>query len=80
MREDDDQNFGIDPAAFYRWNQGEKLFGFKHSQLSEAVKTGKLPPPFAVVEGGSAKGWVGTQIIEHRRARIAASRKPDEKT
>ena len=69
----EDENFGLDPAAFYRWSLGEKLFGLKHSQLSEAIKTGKLPRPFAVVEGGRAKGWTGSQIIEHRRARLAAA-------
>lgn len=68
-----DDNFGLDPSAFYRWSLGEKLFGLKHSQLSDAVKAGKLPPPFATVEGGRAKGWTGSQIIEHRRTRLAAA-------
>ena len=71
--EKDNNNFGLDPGAFYRWSLGFKLFGLKHTQLSEAIKEGKLPPPFASVEGGKAKGWTGSQIIEHRRARIAAA-------
>jgi hypothetical protein len=70
---DYDNNFGLDPGAFYRWSQGFKLFGLKHTQLSEAIKTGKLPPPLESVEGGKAKGWTGTQIIEHRRTRLAAA-------
>jgi len=69
----DDDNFGLDPGEFYRWSQGFKLFGLRHSQLSEAIKTGKLPTPFASAEGGKAKGWTGSQIIEHRRARLAAA-------
>jgi len=71
--ENDNNNFGLDPDAFYRWSLGFKLFGLKHSQLSEAAKTGKIPPPMESVEGGKAKGWTGTQIIEHRRARLAAA-------
>jgi hypothetical protein len=73
MAEHQDDNFGLDPGAFYRWSQGFKLFGLKHSQLSEAVNTGKLPPPAEAVEGGKAKGWFGSQIIEHRRARLDAA-------
>ena len=80
MGENDPDNFGIDPAAVYRWQLHKKLFGLEHSQLSDAIKAGKIPAPFAIVEGGIAKAWTGTQIIEHRRARIAASRKPHEKT
>jgi hypothetical protein len=77
---ENDNNFGLDPGAFYRWSQGFKLFGLKHSQLSEAVNTGKLPPPAEAVEGGKAKGWFGSQVIEHRRARLAAARKHQEET
>jgi hypothetical protein len=71
--ENANNNFGLDPDAFYRWSLGFKLFGLKHSQLSEAIKLGKLPPPFASVEGGKAKGWTGTQIIEHRCALLTAA-------
>src|SRR6516162_123344 len=70
---ENDNNFGLDPGAFYRWSLGFKLFGLKHSQLSEAIKTGKLPPPVEAVEGGKAKGWFGSQIIAHRRARLDAA-------
>jgi hypothetical protein len=73
QHQDPDNNFGLDPAAFYRWSQGFKLFGLKHSQLCEAVKTGKLPPPMESAEGGKAKGWTGSQIIRHRRERFAAA-------
>ena len=68
-----DNNFGLDPGAFYRWREGFKLFGLKHSALSEAVNTGKLPPPTEAVEGGKAKGWFGFQIIKHRRKRFAVA-------
>jgi hypothetical protein len=73
LKQPDYDNFGLDPGTFYRWSLGFKLFGLKHSQLSEAIKTGKLPPPFASVEGGKAKGWTGSQIIKHRRERLAAA-------
>jgi hypothetical protein len=71
--ENNNDNFGLDPGAFYRWSQGFKLFGLKHSQLCEAANTGKIPPPIQSAEGGKAKGWTGSQIIEHRRERFAAA-------
>jgi hypothetical protein len=70
---DGDDNFGLDPAALYRQHEGKRLFGLKHSQLAEAIRSGKIPPPFAVLEGGRAKGWIGAQIIAHRRQRMAAA-------
>ena len=73
MENDTDNNFGLDPGAFYRWSEGFKLFGLKPTQLSEAMNTGKLPPTLASVEGGKAKGWFGFQVIEHRRERLAAA-------
>jgi len=70
-----DENFGLDPGAAYRWREGPRLFGLQKSQLSEAIRAGLIPAPFAVVEGGKAKIWLGEQIIQHRRERIAAARK-----
>jgi hypothetical protein len=68
---ENDDNFGLDPGAFYRWSRGFDLFGLRHTQLCEAAKTGKIPPTMESAAGGKARGWVGTQIIEHRRARLA---------
>ena len=70
---DHDDNFGLDPGAFYRWSQGFDLFGLKPTQLSEAMNTGKLPPTTQSIEGGKAKGWFGFQIIGHRRAQFDAA-------
>jgi hypothetical protein len=70
----DDQNFGIDPAAAYRYREGPRLFGLQKSQLNDAIKAGLIPAPFPVVEGGNAKIWIGIQIIEHRRQRMAVAR------
>jgi hypothetical protein len=68
-----DNNFGLKPGSFYRWKDGFELFGLKHSQLCEAANTGKIPPPMESAEGGKAKGWTGSQIIEHRRKRFAVA-------
>jgi hypothetical protein len=70
---ENDDNFGLDPGAFYRWSQGFDLFGLKPTQLSEAMNTGKLPTTTQSIKGGKAKGWFGFQIIGHRRAQFDAA-------
>jgi hypothetical protein len=74
----DDQNFGLDPGRAYRFREGPRLFGIQKSRICEAINLGLIPPPIAVVEGGKAKIWIGTQIIEHRRERMAAALKQRE--
>jgi hypothetical protein len=70
-----DDNFGIIPGAVYRKNRGAELFGLGKSQIDPAIKNGLIPPPFEVYPGSRAKVWTGTQIIQHRRAQLAAAHK-----
>jgi predicted DNA-binding transcriptional regulator AlpA len=63
---------GLDPDQIVRRAQGPRYFGLKKSQLAEAIKDGKIPAPFPLVEGGRATGWLGRQIIAHHHRRIAA--------
>jgi hypothetical protein len=64
---------GLEPDELVRWQDGPRYFGLEKSQLDEAIKDGKIPPPFPVVEGGRAKAWTGRQILEHHGRRQAAA-------
>jgi predicted DNA-binding transcriptional regulator AlpA len=62
----------LHPNEIVRKSKGSKYFGLKSSQLADAIKKRKIPPPFPLTEGGRASGWTGQQIIDHQRQRIAA--------
>ena len=61
----------LDANQIVRQADGWKYFGYGHSRLEELIRAGKIPKPFPLVEGGRAKGWLGRQIIEHHRQRLA---------
>lgn len=65
----------LDPNQIVRMSEGRKYFGYKHTQLDEKIKTGEIPAPIPLSDSGRAKGWLGHQIIEHQRARMAAALK-----
>lgn len=73
MKNDDDLDLdlALDPNQIIRWSQGEKYFGFKHSQLAVKIEAGEIPRPFLLSENGRAVGWTGKQIIAHHRRRVA---------
>jgi predicted DNA-binding transcriptional regulator AlpA len=62
----------LDPNEIIRRELGPKYFGLRRSQLDELIKKGAIPKPFPLVEGGRATGWLGRQIIEHHRRRLAS--------
>jgi predicted DNA-binding transcriptional regulator AlpA len=63
----------LDPAAIYRWEDAEALFGFRRSQLKAKIKDGILPAPKLLLPPPSRnKGWLGADIIAWR-AKVAAS-------
>jgi len=64
---------GLDPNGIYRKAEGPKYFGLGPSQIDEAIKSGKIPRPFPLVDGGKAQGWTGQQIIDHQAKRIAST-------
>lgn len=49
----------------------KKLGGMGHSQIYERVASGDLPAPVSIV-GGSAVGWIESEIDEYIAARMAA--------
>jgi prophage regulatory protein len=57
-----------------------KLTGLKKSQLDVAIKDGRFPKSFEILEGGRAQGWFEDEIVNYvesrRQARDAAAAAP----
>jgi predicted DNA-binding transcriptional regulator AlpA len=66
---------GLHPRQIVRKTEGPRYFGLGRSQIDEAIKSGKIPRPFPLVDGGKAQGWTGQQILDHQAKRIAATDK-----
>ena len=64
---------GLEPNQTIRQSEGEKYFGYRHTQLKEKIDAGEIPAPIPLSDSGRAKGWLGSQIIEHHQKRIAAA-------
>jgi predicted DNA-binding transcriptional regulator AlpA len=63
----------LHPDYVYRVSDGPKYFGLKPAQMFDMIAKGKLPKPFALIDGGKARGWLGRQIIEYHRSRVPAA-------
>ena len=64
----------LDPNQIVRKGQGPKYFGLRPTALDDAIKAKLIPAPFVLIEGGHAKGWLGSQIIEWQAQRVAAAK------
>lgn len=57
-----------------------RLTGLKKSQLDVAIRDGRFPKPFAILEGGRAQAWfedeIGGYVESRRQARDAAAAAP----
>jgi predicted DNA-binding transcriptional regulator AlpA len=51
-----------------------KYFGLRHAQLAVKVKAGEIPAPIKLSASGSAVGWLGSQIIEYHKTRLALTK------
>jgi hypothetical protein len=67
---------GIDLAEIFRPSRAYALFGLKHSQVGEKIKSGEIEPPIPLTETGTAVGWTGYQmVINHwKRLQLAAAK------
>lgn len=67
------EDFGIKPHDIYRISAPEtrRIIGLKPTQIAEALKRGDLPPTVALTDNGRARGWLGVQLIELQRQRLA---------
>ncbi len=59
------------PQRIYRLKDVERFTGYKHSQIDELVKQGKLPKPIPLADGGRAKGWLESELLAWQADRIA---------
>lgn len=63
---------GLHPDQVIRFGEGARWFGYKETQLRDLIAKGAIPAPFRLSPGGRAVGWLGRQILEFHRARLAA--------
>jgi len=61
----------LDPNEIFRPARAKKYFGFGTSQLYLKVKTGEIPAPIKLSASGSAVGWLGSQLVEYHKRRLA---------
>ena len=64
----------IDPNAIIRRVDGPKFFGFGLTQLDKKIASGDIPEPVVLSEGGRARGWLGSQIIEYQQKLFARAK------
>jgi predicted DNA-binding transcriptional regulator AlpA len=63
----------LNPDFFYRRHGpiARGVIGLEDSQIDEKIKTGELPPLVQAFASGRATGWLGSQLIELQRQRLA---------
>jgi predicted DNA-binding transcriptional regulator AlpA len=66
---------GLHPRQIIRKVEGPKFFGLGASQIDQAIKDGKIPRPFPLIDGGRALGWTLQQVIDHQAKRKAAAKR-----
>ena len=64
----------LDPNQVFRPRDAQRYFGLKHTQIAEKVKRGEIPAPIRLSASGSAVGWLGSQLIEYHRHRLALTK------
>jgi predicted DNA-binding transcriptional regulator AlpA len=70
----------IHPNHFYRAYLGPQFFGLAASALDAAIKAGHIPAPIHVVDGGKAKGWLGSTILQWQAQRMAQDKPAPRKS
>jgi predicted DNA-binding transcriptional regulator AlpA len=67
--------FGIVPGRVYRKSDPatREILGMGDTSIDEAIKSGYLPPPMPLTKWGKSCGWLGSQLIELQRRRLAAA-------
>jgi predicted DNA-binding transcriptional regulator AlpA len=65
----------LDPNEIFRPRQARKYFGLGHSQIALKIKSGEIPAPIKLSASGSAVGWLGSQLIEYHKTRLALTAK-----
>jgi predicted DNA-binding transcriptional regulator AlpA len=63
----------LNPDFFYRLYEGPLFFGVARSRLNDLIAENKIPKPIPLSDGGRAKGWFGSQIIQWKADRLKAA-------
>jgi hypothetical protein len=68
-----DEDFGIDRSKIYRRNSPETraIIGLRATAVDAAILRGDLPPLLDLTEGGRARGWLGQQLVDLQKQRLA---------
>ena len=71
MSEQDRQRF---PSLhrLYRPRDLPEFVGLRRTQIAELIKAGKFPKPVPLSDGGRAKAWLESELIDWQKDRIAA--------
>jgi predicted DNA-binding transcriptional regulator AlpA len=64
----------LGPNDIVRKRDACRFFGLKSTAIDEAIARGAIPKPIALTPGGRAKGWLGSQILDHQRKLIEAAK------
>ena len=75
MTSDAEEEFGIKPHRVYRKSHKitREILGLGPTAIDEAIADNALPPPMPLTAHGKATGWMGWQLIEVQRKRLAAA-------
>src|SRR5262249_22834560 len=75
MPGDNETEFGIERNKIYRKThpQTRKILGLNPTAIDDAIADGPLPVPWPLTGHGKATGWLGEQLIEVQRNRLAAA-------
>jgi predicted DNA-binding transcriptional regulator AlpA len=67
----------LSPFQIIRRCDAAPYFGYGHAQFDELIRTGRLPAPMKLSEGGKATGYTGQMIIDHQAnlKQLAAAKK-----
>jgi hypothetical protein len=57
----------INPSQIYPTTQGPAIWGLGWQATKNKVKAGQLPRPSPLTPGSNREGWLGQQILDHRR-------------
>jgi hypothetical protein len=61
------------PHFIYRKTSkiAQRVIGLGPTQINQGIKDGTIPPPLNLTGDGRAQGWLGSQLIELQRKRLA---------
>ena len=72
MRVGKERNAAMKIREIIRRPAVKRATGYGDTQLDELVRSGELPAPIRLSDGGRARGWFADEIAEYQERRAAA--------